>query len=108
MKEWAAWDEVKEDDKYLWVELMVRKPHFLGSVLILGPGVRLGLEDWWQRWTDPGHSGRAQRGPHAENQGNSMSAQKADFAHHARGWDLFSNEEISVRICKLLSAGKSI
>lgn len=45
-------DEVKEDEKYLWVELMVRKPHFLGSVLILDMEVRLGLEDW-------GHDGLA-------------------------------------------------
>lgn len=107
MKEWAAWDEVKEDDKYLWVELMVCKPHFLRSVLILGPEVRLGLEDQWQRWTDPGHGGRAQRGPRAENQGNSVSTRKADSARHARGRDLFSNEVISICICKLLSAGKS-
>lgn len=88
--------------------MMVRKPHFLGSVLILGPEVRLSLKDWWQRWTDSGHGGRAQRGPHAENQGNSVFTQKADFARHARGGDLFSKEEISIRICKLLSAGKSI
>lgn len=98
MKEWAALDEVKEDDKHLWVELMVRTPHFLGSVLILGTEVRLGLEDWWQRRTDPGHGGRAQRGPRAENQGNSVSTWEADSARHARGRDLFSNEEISVRI----------
>lgn len=52
MKEWAVLDEVKEDEKYLWVELMVCKPHFLGSVLILDMEVRLGLEDW-------GHDGLA-------------------------------------------------
>lgn len=46
MTEWAALDEVKEDEKYLWVELMVRKPHFLGSVLILDTEVSLDLEDW--------------------------------------------------------------
>ena len=56
-------------------------------------------------WQD--HGGRAQMDPRAENQGNTVSTRKGDFARHAHGQDLFSNQELSVLICKLLSTGKS-